>query len=171
MSVNRRSHWDLLEERLHCSDQARRNGRTKEYARLFEKVAKDEARILNIVQGIMLKSTDFLRRIIAPAGGQGGVTLSYLCPHCNNCSWWCTICGEKYEWRAPNRLLVVPHAVPQGLRENLINALKLLANPQKDVDSPVQSIVAGLCERNRRGIMEGLRNLKSTITVPLTWAI
>ena len=36
----------------------------------FEKVAKDEAGTLN-----MLKSTDFLRRIIA-AGGQGGVTIS-----------------------------------------------------------------------------------------------
>ena len=41
----------------------------------FEKVAKDEAGRLNIVHGIMLKSTDFLRRIIAPAGGQGGVTM------------------------------------------------------------------------------------------------
>ena len=50
----------------------------------FEKVAKDEAGSLSIVQGIILKSTDFLRRIIAPARGQGGVTLSYLCPHCNS---------------------------------------------------------------------------------------
>ena len=49
----------------------------------FEKMAKDEAGSLSIVQGIMLKSTDFVRRIIAPAGGQGGVTLSCLCPHCN----------------------------------------------------------------------------------------
>ena len=91
----------------------------------FEKVAKDEAESLSIVQGIMLKSTDFLLRIIAPARGQGGVTLSYLCQHCNcfpledffgesrrqkgdsnnkkkqHCSWWFAICGEKYEWRAP----------------------------------------------------------------------
>ena len=36
------------------------------------------------VQGIMLKSTDFLRRVIAPVGGQGGVTLSYLCPRCDS---------------------------------------------------------------------------------------
>ena len=28
------------------------------------------------------------------------------------------------------------HAAPQGLCENLINALKLLANKQKDGDSP-----------------------------------
>ena len=45
----------------------------------FEKVAEDEARKLSTVQRIMLRSTDCLRRIIAPAGGQGGVTLSYLC--------------------------------------------------------------------------------------------
>ena len=50
------------------------------------------------------------------------------------------------------------HAVPQGLSENLINALELLANQQKDGDSPMQSIVTGLCERSRKGIMEGLRN-------------
>ena len=71
----------------------------------------------------MLRSTDYLRRIIAPAGGQGGVTMSYLRPHCNSflledhvwwvsagkkhTSWWCAICGEKHDWRAPNRLLVV----------------------------------------------------------------
>ena len=38
----------------------------------FEKEAKHEAGRLYIVQGFMLKSTDFLRRIIAPAGEQGG---------------------------------------------------------------------------------------------------
>ena len=49
----------------------------------FGKVAKDEEERLSIVQGIMLKNTDFLRRIFAPAGGQGSVTMSYLCPNCN----------------------------------------------------------------------------------------
>ena len=79
---------------------------------------------------------------------------------------------EKFEWRAPNRLTVgtkqvsVPvrqrffsaHAAPQGLCENLINALKLLTNHQRDGESPIYSIVTGLCERSRKGIMEGLRN-------------
>ena len=36
------------------------------------------------------------------------------------------------------------HAVPQGLCENLINALKVLANQQKDGDSPIQNIITGL---------------------------
>ena len=82
------------------------------------------------------------------------------------------ICGQTYGWKAPNRLLVVQtgdsaiqakvfkaHAVPQSVCENVINALKLLANQQKDCDSPTQSIVTGFCERSRKGIMEGLRNL------------
>ena len=50
----------------------------------FEQAAKDEAEKLSIVQEIMIRSTDHLRRIIAPAGRQGGVSMSYLCPHCNS---------------------------------------------------------------------------------------
>ena len=87
------------------------------------------------------------------------------------CSWWCAVRGGKYEWRAPNRILVVQlggnaneakvfkaHAAPLGQCDNLINALKLLANQQKDGDSPMQSIVTGLRERSRNGIMYGLRS-------------
>ena len=48
---------------------------------------------------------------------------------------------------------------PLGLCGNLINALTtLLANQQRDGDSPIQSIVTGLHVRSRRGIMDGLRN-------------
>ena len=40
------------------------------------------------------------------------------------------------------------HAVPQGLFcEILINALELLANQQRDGDSPIQNIVTGLIEK------------------------
>ena len=60
---------------------------------VFDLVAQDEARKVSSVQEIMFKSTDYLRRIIAPMGGQGGVTMSYLCPHCSSfpledCVWW-----------------------------------------------------------------------------------
>ena len=117
----------------------------------------------------MLKSTDFLRRLISPAEGQGGVTMSYLCPSCNSfptednvwwvsagkkhCSWWCGASASQAE-------VFKAHAVPQGVCVcgNLVNALKLLANQPKDGDSPIQSIVAGLCERSRNSIMEGLRH-------------
>ena len=47
------------------------------------------------------------------------------------------------------------HAAPLELCDNLVNALKLLANQQKDGDSPIQSIVTVLHERNRKGIMHG----------------
>ena len=82
---------------------ALRDGDWEEYKRIFKvKVRiRDEAGSLSIVLGIMLKSTDFLRRIIAPARGQGGVALSYTCPHCNSfppedCIWWVPA-GKKAE--------------------------------------------------------------------------
>ena len=50
------------------------------------------------------------------------------------------------------------HAAPLELCDNLINEVKLLANQQKDGDSPIQSIVTGLHESSREGIMEGLRS-------------
>ena len=64
----------------------------------FDLVAKDEAEKMSIVQEIMFKSTDCLRRIIALVGGQGGVAMSYLCPNCNSFPledyvWW--VSGEK----------------------------------------------------------------------------
>ena len=48
-----------------------------------EKVATDGIGRLAIVQEILRKSTDVLRRVIAPVGGMGGIALSYVCPHCN----------------------------------------------------------------------------------------
>ena len=41
-----------------------------------EKVAREEVGRLGLVQEILRKSTDFSRRIIAPVGGRGGVSLS-----------------------------------------------------------------------------------------------
>ena len=43
----------------------------------YEKVAREDIGRLGTRKG-----TDFLRRIIAPVDGMGGVTLSYICPHC-----------------------------------------------------------------------------------------
>ena len=49
------------------------------------------------------------------------------------------------------------HAAAQGVCDNLINALKLMANQQKDGDSPVKMVVQGFQEKSRLKIMEGLR--------------
>ena len=87
-------------------------------------------------------------------------------------NWWCAICGEKYDWKQPNRLLVVQtgesvnqakvfraHAVLQGPHGNLINALKLLANQLEDGDGLIQHIVTNLCEGSRKGLTDRLRGL------------
>ena len=47
------------------------------------------------------------------------------------------------------------HAAPQGLCENLINALKLLANQQTDGDSPIQRIATGVQERSKKASWTG----------------
>ena len=72
-----------------------------------EKVATDEIGRLGIVQEIIGKSTDFLRKVMAPVGGMGGVTLSKICPHIKSFSledniWWetaerrSTVGGVRY---------------------------------------------------------------------------
>ena len=50
------------------------------------------------------------------------------------------------------------HAIPQVLCENLINALKLLANQQEDGDGLLQNIVTNLGEGSRKGLTDGLRD-------------
>ena len=86
-------------------------------------------------------------------------------------SLWCAICGEKYDWKQLNRLLVVQtgesveqakvfkaHAIPQGFCEHLINALKLLANQQEDGYGLLQNIVTNLRKGSRKGLTDGLRD-------------
>ena len=53
----------------------------------------DDEKCRSIVQQIMQRSTDFRRRFIVSVEGQGGVTLSYVCPHCHrhpreDYIWW-----------------------------------------------------------------------------------
>ena len=66
--------------------------------------------------------------------------------------WWC-----KSEPNADRAKVFKAHAAPLGLCVNLNNALKLLANQHKYGDSPIHSIITGLHERSRRGLMGGLR--------------
>ena len=75
---------------------------------------------------------------------------------------------RKYDWKQPNRLLVVQtsesvnqaqvfraHAVLQGFRGHLIHALKLLANQQEDGDGFIQNIVTNFGERKQEWPHEG----------------
>ena len=53
--------------------------------------------------------------------------------------------GESFE----QAKVFKAHAVPQGLRANLINALKLLANQQEDGDGFLQNIVTSVREAEK----------------------
>ena len=83
------------------SKQKPRNEPLIEYRK--EMVAKDESRKLSTVQKNVVRSTDYLRRIIAPAGWQGSVTMSYLCPLCNSFPlednvWWVSAGKKHTSW-------------------------------------------------------------------------
>ena len=67
--------------------------------------------------------------------------------------WWCRLAQTKMKRRFSGHM-----RSPQGLCENLINAFKLLANQQKDGDSPIQNIILGLEEKCRERITNGLRS-------------
>ena len=153
----------------------------------YEKVVKEEAGRLGIVRENLRKSTDFLRAnlcagrwnershfvVCLPALQEFSSGGLYLVGFDGEEARQQVVCKsvESYEWRAPNRILVVQlgtnddeakasraHVVPQGLCENLTNTLKLLAN-QKDGDRPIQNIIMGLQEKCR----ERTTNLRSFI--------
>ena len=91
----------------------------------FYELRQEDDERKSIAQHILQKSTDFPRRIKAPVGRQGGVTLSYVCPRCHHfqiehrtwwvstrhrkrqCNWWCAACGGQHDWTNPNRVLAV----------------------------------------------------------------
>ena len=114
-------------------EECRKEGKLSEWTferirEACEKVAMDDIGRLGTAQEIPRKSTDFSRRISAPVDGMGGVTSSYVCPHCNgfplddyiwwvstghgdsnnrkkHCNWWCAVeakmKGERpagYRW-------------------------------------------------------------------------
>ena len=63
-------------------------------------------------------------------------------------------------------------ATPLGLCGNLTNALKLLANQQKDGDSPIESIVTACTKEAEDASWTGKDGLSKRITVvPWTWVI
>ena len=94
------------------------------------------------------------------------------------CSWWSRACVVQYDRRAPYRILMIQisaneneakifrsHPEPLELCDILVNALQHLANHG---DSPKESIAAGLDERSRNSIMDGVRNV---IEVDCGWLV
>ena len=70
---------------------------------------------------------------------------------------WCRLSQNEDEAKVCRA-----HAIFQGLCGNLINALKVLANQQKDGDSPIQNIIMGLKEKSRERISTGLRSITTS---------
>ena len=68
-----------------------------------ENVAKDEIGRLGIVLEILRKSTDFLRRVIAPVAGMGGVTLSYIARSATAFHWRTTFGGYRRDTEIAER--------------------------------------------------------------------
>ena len=68
--------------------------RTKEAS---EKVAKDEAKKLSTVQEIVIRSTDYLRRIIAPAGESKEALRCQTCARIVTVSLWKTASVGPWE--------------------------------------------------------------------------
>ena len=113
----------------------------------YSEVKQEDDERKFIVQQIMQKSTDFLMRIIVPVEGQGGshcrtcaliiissrwkTATSCATKHGKQCNWWCAACGGQHRWRNPNGIFVLQDSSdrrePQGVCENLVNAVKLLA--------------------------------------------
>ena len=96
------------------------------------------------------------------------------------CNWWCAAYGGKYNWKDPNTVLVIAgqlepqrgksfssHAPPQGARENLVCALKLLANQQTGGDSLVDTLFEGLQEQSGLKIMDELMEVDSQEAVKI----
>ena len=140
-------------------------------------VDQEDEKRKSIVQQILQKNTDLLRRIIIPVEGQGGVMLSSEYPHCqrypHDDNIWRVSPGhgdvnneeeavqlvargvqrparlEESEQgldhtgqhRPPRSKDLPSHVPPHGVRDNLINALKLLANQQLGGGSLVEVLV------------------------------
>ena len=65
--------------------------------------------------------------------------------------------GHTRQHGPPRSKSVSSTCCAQGVCDNLINALKFMANPQKDGDNPVKMVVQGFQEKSRLKVMVGLR--------------
>ena len=80
---------------------------------------EDEGRV-SIAQDILCKSTDFLREIIGPSYGVGGVTLPSVCLHCHRFPledyiWWVSSRRRQQEEKRSNAIGGVQLAVASSI--------------------------------------------------------
>ena len=186
------------EERLHRlgeSDMGRVGGNLQEemtasewavdsVKEAVELLAQDETAKMSIVQDIMLRRTDYLRRVIArwrtrrshdvifvpqlqqfPSGRQRLVGIWEKHHKVVVRNLWRKVRLEATEqasgranWGKFEQAKVFKAlALPHCLCANMVNALKLLGNQQEDGDGFRQNIVTNLGKGSRRGLTDGLR--------------
>ena len=76
-------------------------------------------------------------RMKTTSGGSHQGTATSTSQQKKQCNWWCSACGREYDWRNPDRILVIQdttdrreakvfraHAPPTGVCENLWGSLK-----------------------------------------------
>ena len=105
------------------------------------------------------------------------ITSGYTDPHTahsthrRQCYWWCAACGRQYDWREAKRVhrrykarcrledtwMVKSHAPPPGACENMISALKPLANLQEKEHA--SSRLEDMEESNRRNMVAAVGEL------------
>ena len=118
-NAKKSGHWESFKEEF------RKEGKLwgwtfERLQEAYDNVVVEDIGRLSIAQQNLRKSTDFLRRIVAPMSAMGGVTLSKVCPHCScfplddyiwwvssghgdgnnrkkkHCSWWCPERGGQH---------------------------------------------------------------------------
>ena len=86
--LHRKEGWQLgrVQRRVQRKREIIRVDARKEYVKLSRKWQKMKLDAWLVCRKFLSRSTDVLRRITAPVGGMGGVTLSCVCPHCKQFS-------------------------------------------------------------------------------------
>ena len=80
------------------------------------------------------------------------------------CNWWCAACGGEYDWLEADKILTIQasctifkmHAPLQGVCDDRISGLKLLANLQ-DKENFIEVVFVGIKEGSMRKIEVALR--------------
>ena len=97
--TGRSGDWEIFKEEFRNDDKLSVWASFKVTECYDEAEAEDGGR-MSIAQKILRERTGFPRSIMAPNDGVGGVTSSYVCPHCHcfpleDCIWWVSFWAWK----------------------------------------------------------------------------
>ena len=142
---------ETFKEKMKASEWA--FDRTKKGVRLGSKV-ESQCRTCAQTAKVSLWKTTFCGSLWEKPQGGGAQFVEKSTTGGNRTIFWSCKLVKVFKWAK----VFKAHAIPQGLCEKLINALKLLANQQEDEDGLLQNIVTNLGKRSRKGLTDGLRD-------------